>query len=70
MTLQPCFSEIDVSIVDRITALLNPQPICRRNAKFVSGHVRNVRVHIILQVGMCQIASVIACNYDDICIGT
>ncbi|XP_021929227.1 autophagy-related protein 2 homolog B-like isoform X2 [Zootermopsis nevadensis] len=41
ITLQPCFSEIDVSIVDRITALLNPQPLCRRNTKFVSGHMRN-----------------------------
>ncbi|XP_066992632.2 autophagy-related protein 2 homolog A [Anabrus simplex] len=31
VTLQQCSSEIDVSIVDRITALLNPQPLCRRN---------------------------------------
>lgn len=50
ITLQPCFSEIDVSIVDRITALLNPQPLCRRNTKFVSGHMRNVRVYLIFQL--------------------
>ncbi|XP_069689778.1 autophagy-related protein 2 homolog B isoform X2 [Periplaneta americana] len=42
IALQPCCSEIDVSIVDRITALLNPQPLCRRNInKFASGHMRD-----------------------------
>lgn len=41
ITLQPCCSEIDVSIVDRITALLSPQPLCRRNTKFASGHMRD-----------------------------
>ncbi|GFG37838.1 hypothetical protein Cfor_03151 [Coptotermes formosanus] len=45
ITLQPCCSEVDVSIVDRITALLNPQPLCRRNTKFASGHMRDVRNH-------------------------
>ncbi|XP_049811820.1 autophagy-related protein 2 homolog A [Schistocerca nitens] len=30
-TLEKCASEIDISIVDRITAVLNPQPLCRRS---------------------------------------
>ncbi|KAE8748880.1 hypothetical protein FOCC_FOCC004474 [Frankliniella occidentalis] len=28
--LEPCWSELDVSIVDRVTAVLNPQPMCSR----------------------------------------
>jgi len=47
VTLQPCCCEVDVSIVDRITALLNPQPLCRRNTKFASGHMRDVRICVI-----------------------
>jgi len=47
ITLQPCCCEVDVSIVDRITALLNPQPLCRRNTKFTSGHMRDVRICIV-----------------------
>nr|CAD7589981.1 unnamed protein product [Timema genevievae] len=35
--LQKCCSELDVSIVDRITALLNPQPLCKRNPNKFSG---------------------------------
>lgn len=26
--MEPCKSEVDITIVDRICALLNPQPIC------------------------------------------
>ena len=29
--MEPCKSEIDVTIVDRISAVLNPQPICNYN---------------------------------------
>ena len=47
ITLQPCCCEVDVSIVDRITALLNPQPLCRRNTKFATGHMRDVRICIV-----------------------
>ncbi|KAK7872956.1 hypothetical protein R5R35_004266 [Gryllus longicercus] len=47
IALQTCSSEIDVSIVDRITAVLNPQPLCRRNVnKFaMSGGKSGVNQH-------------------------
>lgn len=31
LLLQDCLCEVDVSIVDRITAVLNPQPLCKTN---------------------------------------
>ncbi|KAG8235897.1 hypothetical protein J437_LFUL010127, partial [Ladona fulva] len=32
INLQPCTSEVDISIGDRITAILNPQPLCQKTA--------------------------------------
>lgn len=32
IVLEPCLSELDVSIVDRITAVLNPEPMCCRGS--------------------------------------
>ncbi|XP_046401930.1 autophagy-related protein 2 homolog B isoform X2 [Ischnura elegans] len=32
INLQPCNVELDISIVDRITAILNPQPLCQKTA--------------------------------------
>lgn len=29
--MEPCRSEVDITIVDRISAILNPQPICTCN---------------------------------------
>nr|CAD7432622.1 unnamed protein product [Timema monikensis] len=45
VTLQSCCSELDVSIVDRITALLNPQPLCKRNPNKFSGDKHSMCKH-------------------------
>ena len=29
--MEPCRGEVDITIVDRISAILNPQPICTCN---------------------------------------
>nr|QSV39518.1 autophagy associated protein [Locusta migratoria] len=50
-TLEKCVSEIDISIVDRITAVLNPQPLCRRNTSkygMSSGAVKDLMVKCFL----------------------
>lgn len=44
--LEPCKSEVDITIVDRICALLNPQPICVCNP--VSNNKNTVSYQFLL----------------------
>lgn len=42
--MEPCRSEIDITIVDRISAILNPQPICNSNPTI------NIRDAVSMQI--------------------
>ncbi|KYN22683.1 Autophagy-related protein 2 like protein A [Trachymyrmex cornetzi] len=46
--LEPCRGEVDITIVDRISAILNPQPICTYNT-VINARDSNINNYDILQ---------------------
>lgn len=53
--MEPCRGEVDITIVDRISAILNPQPICTCNPVINARDavsVINTSVHIFLKIFM------------------
>lgn len=50
--MEPCRGEIDITIVDRISAILNPQPICTCNPVI---NTRDAVSIYILYIFLCGI---------------
>lgn len=48
--MEPCRGEVDITIVDRISAILNPQPICTCNPVINTRDAVSVLMYLSIQI--------------------